>query len=138
MSFAPKTRLEKILCGVAATAKTRIEKAVQVAMGNAGGGLIVTLTEHEGIEDAYDADATADEIMAAYNSGKAVTVVLDDIRGRIAMGHTSQEDESASFVTDTLMIPGDNDAVTFAAFVYPAPAFINSGRYWGVMTKTVS
>ncbi len=42
MSFTPKTRLEKILCGVATTAKTRIEKAVQIAIQtaiqNAGSG----------------------------------------------------------------------------------------------------
>lgn len=38
MSFTPKTRLEKILCGVATTAKTRIEKAVQTAIQNAGSG----------------------------------------------------------------------------------------------------
>lgn len=41
MSFIPKTRLEKILCGVtgaAANAKSRIEKAVAVAVQNAGNG----------------------------------------------------------------------------------------------------
>jgi hypothetical protein len=36
--FTPKTRLEKILCGVTATAKTRIEKAVKRAVENAGSG----------------------------------------------------------------------------------------------------
>lgn len=36
--FTPKTRLEKILCGVVTTAKTRLEKAVKYAVDHAGGG----------------------------------------------------------------------------------------------------
>ena len=32
MSFEPRTRLEKILCGVATTARTRLEMAVKTAM----------------------------------------------------------------------------------------------------------
>lgn len=41
MSFEPRTRLEKILCGVAGAAeaaRTRIEKAVAIAIANAGSG----------------------------------------------------------------------------------------------------
>ena len=38
-SYVPKTRLEKILCGVTATAKTGIEKAVAAAMASIAGVL---------------------------------------------------------------------------------------------------
>ena len=48
--FTPKSRLEKILCGVAATARTRLEKAVAVAVSNAGNQVIPA--ERNQIQDA--------------------------------------------------------------------------------------
>lgn len=74
--FTPKTRLEKILCGVtgaAAKAKTRLEKAVAVAVVNAGSGgggsgdadrsaVFVTLEENEGV---LTASVFVEDIVAA-------------------------------------------------------------------------
>lgn len=38
MSFQPRTRLQKILMGIAATPRTALEHAVKYAVDNAGGG----------------------------------------------------------------------------------------------------
>lgn len=68
--FTPKTRLEKILCGVVTTAKTRLEKAVKYAVEHAGGGgggaMFVSLEESEG---HLAASASVDDICEAYKSG---------------------------------------------------------------------
>lgn len=78
MSFTPKTRLEKILCGVAATAKTRLEKAVAIAIGNAGGGgggsaalfeVAATLSENDQGKVVVTTDRTAEEWYNAAVSG---------------------------------------------------------------------
>lgn len=66
--FTPKTRLEKILCGVVTTAKTRLEKAVKYAVDHAGGGgsgggaMLVTLEESEGV---LTASVFIEDIVAA-------------------------------------------------------------------------
>ena len=81
MSFTPKTRLEKILCGVAATAKTRLEKAVAIAIGNAGGGggssvfeVSVTVDPDTGVVTVND--HTAAELYEALAAGKLVKTSL--------------------------------------------------------------
>lgn len=80
--FTPKSRLEKILCGVAATAKTRLEKAVAIAIGNAGGGggssvfeTSVTLDSDTGAVTIND--VTAAELYEALASGKLVKTSLN-------------------------------------------------------------
>ena len=80
--FTPKTRLEKILCGVAATAKTRLEKAVAIAIGNAGGGggssvfeTSVTVDPDTGAITVND--VTAAELYEALASGKFVKTICN-------------------------------------------------------------
>lgn len=82
MSFTPKTRLEKILCGVATIAKTRIEKAVQTAIQNAGSGgggaagsMIVTVTNEN--ED-YVSDVSPSVIYAAVQNGIVPVAVCNE------------------------------------------------------------
>lgn len=78
--FTPKTRLQKILCGVTTTAKTRLEKSAKRAVDNAGSGggaqpMIVTMTRgEEGGDDypAFTADKTFAEIVEAYRAFRPV------------------------------------------------------------------
>lgn len=82
--FTPKTRLEKILCGVATTAKTRIEKAVKTAVENAGGGSSNAPLEAEGTltTDAQTGkvtitlNKTAGELYAAACAGKQLKISM--------------------------------------------------------------
>ncbi len=79
-NFVPKTRLEKILCNVASTAKTRLEKAVQIAVANAvsGGGqpgaVSITVSDDgEGLQ-RLTLDKTAAELFAMIQTGKKIRV----------------------------------------------------------------
>ena len=82
--FTPKTRLEKILCGVVTTAKTRLEKAVKYAVDHAGGGAsdapleatgTVTINPETG-KQTVATDKTAAELYAAVYAGRAVRMTL--------------------------------------------------------------
>ena len=81
--FTPKTRLEKILCGVATIAKTRLEKAVKYAVENAGGGgggvfemnCTVSVDSETG-KQTIATDVTAAEMIDACATGKKVFAVL--------------------------------------------------------------
>lgn len=99
--FTPKTRLEKILCGVATTAKTRIEKAVKYAVDHAGGGgvfetNIVLSTDTETGKQIVTTDKTAEELFEAIEAGKVV-VALFTVPG---------PEETAISVRKTLHIGG--------------------------------
>ena len=77
--FTPKTRLEKILCGVVTTAKTRLEKAVKYAVENAGGGgggvfeanCTISVDSETG-KRTITTDVTAAELFDACTAGKKV------------------------------------------------------------------
>lgn len=76
--FTPKTRLEKILCGVVTTAKTRLEKAVKYAVENAGdgGGIfemsVAISTDSETGKQVATTNKTAAELFDACTAGKKV------------------------------------------------------------------
>lgn len=79
--FTPKTRLEKILCGVVTTAKTRLEKAVKYAVDHAGGGgggndpfevdTVVSQDEESG-KTVLNTAAVASELFDALIGSRAV------------------------------------------------------------------
>lgn len=76
--FTPKTRLEKILCGVATVAKTRIEKAVKYFVDHTGGGggifemSVAISTDSETGKQVATTDKTAAELFDACAAGKKV------------------------------------------------------------------
>ena len=92
MSFQPRTRLQKILMGIAATPRTALEHAVKYAVDHAGGGgggssdivrvpftLTVTGGETSGTTDANLADT-----LAARSNGKVIVAVATiDLGGGI-------------------------------------------------------
>lgn len=100
--FTPKTRLEKILCGVVTTAKTRLEKAVKYAVENAGGGgggviesnFVVSIDSETG-KQIITADKTAAELFDACTAGKKVFGVC-----------TIQDGENPIVLRKTLAIDG--------------------------------
>jgi len=94
LGFEPKTRLEKILCGVATVAKTRLEKAVKHAVDNAGGGgsggngaMVVHLTP---AENQYVADKTLAEIFEAFSNDIPVFILN---KGDMMRVRTCEEDD---------------------------------------------
>lgn len=106
--FTPKTRLQKILCGVAgaaANAKTRIEKAAAEAVENAGGGGASNAPlEAEGtlVTDAQTGkttitlDKTAGELYGAACAGKLL---------KLSTPVSRHDDESdADYVVDVTNI----------------------------------
>ena len=79
--FTPKTRLEKILCGVVTTARTRLEKAVKYAVEHAGGGgggtLIVDATLSDDQEThlpIISTGVTAGDLYEAITDGKTIEI----------------------------------------------------------------
>lgn len=77
MSFTPKTTLEKILCGVTATAKTRLEKAFAAAMlrlSNDPVAVTGTIGKNESQKTTITLNKTAAELYAAISSGKTAHV----------------------------------------------------------------
>lgn len=81
--FTPKTRLEKILCGVVTTAKTRLEKAVKYAVDHAGGGgggvleMNCTISvDSETGKQMVSTDKTAEELFNAIEAGKVVVALF--------------------------------------------------------------
>jgi hypothetical protein len=86
MAFNPITRLEKILCGVKATPRTRLETAVKTAVDNAGGGggggaeevFAVTADMNHTDYSLSNISATLAEVSAASTAGKLVEMTLTD------------------------------------------------------------
>lgn len=97
--FTPKTRLEKILCGVVTTAKTRLEKAVKYAVDHAGGGgdnapFEVNATrsvDSETQKETISFDTTAEDLYGAVADGKPV------------LAKTSITDDEATITIDTVL-----------------------------------
>lgn len=78
MSFTPKTTLEKILCGVTATAKNRLEKAFAAAMLRLSNDPVTFAgtTSEEDKKIVITMDCTAEEMYAAINAEKMVKTVI--------------------------------------------------------------
>ena len=126
MSFTPKTRLEKILCGVATTAKTRLEKAVAAAMAGVASALELppataadngsvlgvvngawakdsrvlavtgVVTENESEKKVMTLDKTAAEMFEAIEAGRLVKFTCELIAG---------EEPNTMAVTITQILP---------------------------------
>jgi len=97
--FTPKTRLEKILCGVVTTAKTRLEKAVKYAVENAGGGGVFemncTVSVDSGTgKQTVTTDVTAAEMFGACSAGKKVFAAC------------TIQDEDPTIIQKTLVVDG--------------------------------
>ena len=122
--FTPKTRLEKILCGVVTTAKTRLEKAVKYAVDHAGGGSASNAPlETNGIISADDetgkpiitTDLTASELFSAIEAGKFLAVDLDvdgDVIRKI-MVVEAQDFDGQFYEFGFTTVDGDDGCICF-------------------------
>ena len=88
LNFTPKTRLEKILCGIATSAKTRLEKAVKYAIDNAGSGggsslfeVVGTFGVDEKDKTTITINKTAEEAYTAISQGKMIRLTGDAAEG---------------------------------------------------------
>ena len=91
MSYRPKTRLEKILNGMAVSARNGLEEAVQAAMERMKPLPVnATLVKEESGKTVVTLDKTAAELFAAAQAGRAVSAtatlpVGEDTTGEITM-----------------------------------------------------
>lgn len=118
--FTPKTRLQKILCGVTTTAKTRLEKSAKYAVENAGGGggsasnapleaEGTLVTDEQTGKMTITLNKTAGELYEAACAGKLV---------KLSMQQTITDDESGTdYVVDVTTI------MTFTATRFVAESF---------------
>lgn len=130
MSFTPKTRLEKILCGVAAEARTRLEKAVQAAIK--GRALTVEGTAGEG---TLTLGMTAGELYEAVAAGK--TVVSESALGEGSYA-TFAININAFKLTDNgtdayyfVFMDQEGDVVKSVGLSADAPVVMNNGQITG-------
>lgn len=107
--FTPKTRLEKILCGIATTAKTRLEKAVAFALSP----LEVNVTFGDG-DATVICDKTAAEVYEAISAGRMLKILTEAITG-------SEGEETVINVTKFCTMEAtkmESESVTVYNFVY--------------------
>ena len=103
-SYVPKTRIEKILCGVTATAKTGIEKAAAAAMASIKGAvdssapLEVTgvLSENGSGKQVMTLNKTAAELFTAAEAGRLIKLSTEMITG---------EEPNTTTVSATVIAP---------------------------------
>ena len=128
LDFTPKTRLEKILCGLqSVVAKTRLEKAVKYAVNNAGSGgsgdvFVVHGSyayDEQADHDLISIDKTTSEIYEAAEAGKAVILLVneDDSYSEWILtdsGEGKDDDIHADFV----MVDTSKDGATVSRIVF--------------------
>ena len=102
MSFTPKSRLEKILCGVSATAKTRIEKAVEAFMNGRFFDVAGTIGVNAQEKQTITANVTAEEAYEATAAGKTIRMTVPLAEGyeaHIVVEMSATRVQSGSTVT---------------------------------------
>lgn len=77
MSYTPESRLEKLICGISTTAKTRIEKAVETFMNGRFYHVSPTIGKNGEEQSTMTFSETAEELYEAHASGKTIIIAAE-------------------------------------------------------------